>query len=351
MSITMTIAGWYPTLPSLTAETLRSIQTPHDIGHMTAHFSTRRFGARDNGYALPVSGPIRWQQSGDELVAHFELPPMLRDTLIVPSLSATGKGCDWSATWHLRKGDRQWQLDRVPAPMRTDSGNSSPIRDADLVDSLVDCFVIKHDTEVSALELHLHAREAPERALVVIATGASNRHQVNAGKAIAASCLVQCISQMQAENAAIRKRICSPTCLAMVMGLDAAEAAHFTDECYDPHRRMYGIWPRNIRAANAYGFVGAIEMFGSLDAAARLLAKGVPIIAGIRYDEGQLAGAAVPSTDGHLVVLRGLTKDKALVNDPAAATSDSVARAYDRESFARAWLGDGGVGYVLTRSA
>ncbi len=316
---------------------------------MTASWSTQRFGASDNGYPLPVSRPIRWQRLGDELVARFELPPMPTGTLIVPSLSATGKGCDWSATWHLCSDDRHWRLDRIPAPERMAAQSPPPASEADLVDTQIDCFVTKHDIEVSYLELHLHAREAPEHPLVVIATGTATRCQVSTGDAIAASCAVQSISQMQAD-AAIRRRICSPTCLAMVMGLNTEDATRFTDECYDPRRRMYGIWPCNIRAANAHGFTGAIEIFESLDDAARLLAEGIPIIAGIRYDKGGLAGAAVPSTDGHLVVLRGLTRDKALVNDPAAATNASVARAYDRESFARAWLGERGVGYVLTRT-
>ncbi|MCY4323057.1 MAG: C39 family peptidase [Gammaproteobacteria bacterium] len=320
------------------------------FGTLAIHLSTRRFGASDNGYALPVSGPICWQRVGNERIARFELPPMPKDTLIVPSLSVVGPGCDWSATWHFRNGDKQWQLDRIPAPECAGAENPPPPSEADLVETQIDCFVTKHDIEVSFLELHLHARDVPERALVVVATGASTRRNVSAGVATAAPCPVQSISQMQAEDAAIRKRICSPTSLAMVMGLDAVETARFTAECYDPYRRMYGVWPHNIRAANAYGFTGAIEIFESLDAAAELLATGLPIIAGIRYGKGQLAGAAVPSTAGHLVVLRGLTRDEALVNDPAAATSDSVARAYERESFARAWLGERGVGYVLNKA-
>ena len=310
--------------------------------------STRRFGGAGTGYPLPISGPIHWRHEGQDLVARFELPSLTLGSLIVPSFSATGHGYDWSATWHFRNGDKRWRLDTIPAP----AGNPAPDpiaasgSDPSYVDTDIDCFITKLNIEVSFLELRLHARQAPEDALIVIATGAFSRDAIHAGERCAPPCPVEPLSQMEAAPS-IRRRICSPTCLAMIMGLDAERAKRFVEACYCPVRKLYGIWPRNIRAANACGFTGAIETFHSLDEAAALLDRGVPIIASIRYGEGELTGAATPSTGGHLVVLRGLTSSAAIVNDPAAASRDLVAREYDRAEFARAWLGRRGVGYVL----
>ena len=314
--------------------------------------STRRFGARNTGYPLPISGAIRWRREGSDLVARFELPPLRQGSLIVPSFSATGRGCDWSATWHFRNGDKRWRLDTIPAPAARQAQDPLQASSSDpgYVATDIDCFITRLDVEVSFLELRLHTRDEPEDALIVVATGAFSREMIDAGENTAEPCEVALLSQMQA-SASIRRRICSPTCLAMVMGLDEREAARFTDECYDPLRKIYGIWPRNIRAANARGFTGAIETFQSLDEAAALLDRGTPIIASIRYEKGALSGSAVASTSGHLVVLRGLTRDKAIVNDPAADSKDSVAREYNRAQFARAWLRHRGVGYLLARRA
>jgi len=309
--------------------------------------SARRFSTGNVRYPLPVSGPIRWRHEGSDLIARFELPPLARDSLIVPNFSATGEGCHWSATWHFRNGDKRWQLDTVPAPL-LDGQDEAHV--GAYVAADIDCFITKMDVEVSFLELRLHAREAPIDALIVIATRAFSSQAMSAGVQSTDAINVPSFSQMQAPPS-MRRRICSPTCLAMVMGLDQESAAKFTDECYDPARGIYGIWPRNIRAANARGFTGAIETFELLDDAAPLLRVGTPVIASIRYRQGQLSGSAIPATSGHLVVLRGLSKRTVLVNDPAAASEQDVAREYDREEFARAWLGKRGVGYVLQRAS
>lgn len=311
---------------------------------------TRRFSTGNPKYPLPVSRDILWRREGGDLVARFELPPLEEGLLIVPSLSATGSGCEWSATWHFRNGDRRWRLDTVPAPIPGDAPAAARERtQLSYVETQIDCFLTKAAIEVSFLELRLHGGAEVLESLIVIA---SRPYQIDApevGTSTVSPLPVATISQMQA-NPSIRRHICSPICLSMVMGHAARDAIEFAEECYDPVRKMFGIWPRNIRAANGRGFSGAIETFASLDEAAKLLEQGYPIIASIRYARGELQGAAVESTGGHLVVVRGLSERKVLVNDPAANTSDEVARAYDRREFARAWLGRRGVGYVLSRA-
>lgn len=314
---------------------------------------TRRFSGGNPKYPLEVAGDILWRREGGDTVARFELPPLKKGLLIVPSLSATGKACDWSATWHFRNGDRRWRLDTIPSRNSEGTSSAMPERAPDggppYVEAQIDCFLTKADIEVSFLELRLHGGAEPEQSLIVIASRAYQMDAPNLGTRTAPPHPVPAISQMEAKPS-IRRHICSPTCLSMVMRLTAEQAYAFAEECYDPARKMFGIWPRNIRAANARGYLGAIETFSSLDEAAALLNQGYPIIASIRYAKGELKGAAVESTRGHLVVLRGLSRDKVLVNDPAAGGRNEVAREYDRSEFARAWLDRRGVGYVLSRA-
>jgi hypothetical protein len=63
----------------------------------------------------------------------------------------------------------------------------------------------------------------------------------------------------------------------------------------------------------------------------------------IRFSRGELAGAPISASAGHLVVLAGLTAEgDPIVMDPAAAADSSVLRTYDRALFERAWLGGSG---------
>jgi hypothetical protein len=71
------------------------------------------------------------------------------------------------------------------------------------------------------------------------------------------------------------------------------------------------------------------------------------VIASVRYAAGELEGAAIAQTSGHLIVLTGWEDDVALVNDPAAPSASAVPRRYSIEQLCRVWLERTGVGYVL----
>jgi len=159
-------------------------------------------------------------------------------------------------------------------------------------------------------------------------------------------------SQME-EDETIRHRICSPTSVAMVLDylgerLDTRELAAAV---FHPGLDLYGVWPAAIRAAGRHGVAGYLLRFPDWAAAAWCLGERLPIIASVRYAAGELTGAAIPETAGHLLVLVGYDGDRVLVNDPAAPDRRSVERAYRLDELERVWLERSGVGYVLFRPA
>jgi len=155
-------------------------------------------------------------------------------------------------------------------------------------------------------------------------------------------------SQM-AESLEMRDRICSPTSVAMVLEYwrQPVSVVKLAAEIF--HRRLdrYGVWPAAIGAAARRGVAGYLLRFPDWSSAAWCLAQGMPVIASIRYEAGELEGAPMPRTDGHLVVLTGEDPTHVLVNDPAAQTVGGVARRYRREEVCRAWLERTGIGYVF----
>jgi hypothetical protein len=164
----------------------------------------------------------------------------------------------------------------------------------------------------------------------------------------AARLAVPALSQMDAD-AAIAHRICSPTCVAMVLGYwgRPAPLPALAAEIYHAGTDLYGVWPAAIVAAGRRRVAGYLLRFPDWAAAAWCLEQGLPVIASVRYRAGELSGAALGETSGHLVVLTGREGAEVLVNDPAAPSASAVPRRYPLEELARVWLDRSGVGYVL----
>ena len=87
--------------------------------------------------------------------------------------------------------------------------------------------------------------------------------------------------------------------------------------------------------------------------AERFIAAGIPLVASVSFSRGQLTGAPISATSGHLLVIAGFTSNgNVVVNDPAAPNNSSVRRVYDRGEFERAWLGrSSGTVYVVRDAA
>jgi hypothetical protein len=159
---------------------------------------------------------------------------------------------------------------------------------------------------------------------------------------------VAALSQMETD-AAIAHRICSPTCVAMVLDFWQRPVAPATlaAEMFHAGSDLYGVWPAAVLAAGRRGVAGYLLRVPDWAAAAWYLERGLPLIASVRYALGELTGAAVPETSGHLIVLTGIDGDDVLVNDPAAPTSATVPRRYTISELSRVWLERTGVAYVL----
>jgi hypothetical protein len=160
------------------------------------------------------------------------------------------------------------------------------------------------------------------------------------------------VSQMDAP-AAIALRICSPTSVAMVLRYwgGVADPVGVAADVFDAPLDRYGVWPAAIRAAARRGVLGYLLAFPDWASAAWCLERGMPVVASIQYTAGELAGAPMAATDGHLVVLTGCDGDDALVNDPAAPSAATVPRRYRIDALERVWLARAAVGYVFFRPA
>ena len=173
---------------------------------------------------------------------------------------------------------------------------------------------------------------------------------------------------------------CSPTSTRMVLdywgdrvGADALarlgpdhpdpQVDHAARHTYDYAYRGTGNWAFNTAYAAHAGFDAYVTRLRDLTAAERFLADDVPLVLSVSFRPDELDGAGY-GTDGHLLVLTGLTRDgNVIVNDPAGddgAGHETVRRYYDRRQFETVWLrtrrhrqdgtparGPGGIAYVI----
>jgi hypothetical protein len=202
---------------------------------------------------------------------------------------------------------------------------------------------------LEAVRLRVRSRGPwPEAWLASLSAAPEARVDFGAPPGAGTAVRVPALSQV-AEDPAIALRICSPTSVAMVLRYwgRPATAAAVAAEVFHADTDRYGIWPAAIRAAAAQGVAGYLLRFPDWTAAAWCLSRRIPIIASIKYTAGELGGAPVEATTGHLIVLTGYEDGVVLANDPAAPTADAVPRRYRRDELTRAWLERRGIGYVL----
>ena len=162
---------------------------------------------------------------------------------------------------------------------------------------------------------------------------------------------------------------CSPTATSMVLGYYDAlpgrratswipgghpdpEVDHAARHTFDHAYGGTGNWPFNTAyAATRMGKKATSFVTRLRDArqAEKFIAAGIPLITSVSFGAGELSGAPISASNGHLLVVVGFDRDgDVVVNDPAADSSAGVRRTYDRAQFERAWLTrSGGLTYVI----
>ncbi|MBS2939471.1 C39 family peptidase [Nocardioides sp. J2M5] len=157
---------------------------------------------------------------------------------------------------------------------------------------------------------------------------------------------------------------CSATSTAMVLGYYGISptptgiAAGHTDAVVDHTAKMVydhgydgtGNWAFNTAyAATLVGGDSYVTRMRDLREAEDYVAAGVPLVVSIAFGKGELTGAPISSSNGHLLVIVGFEADgDVVVNDPAGATNGEVRRVYDRAQLERIWIAaSGGTAYVI----
>lgn len=310
---------------------------------------TIRLAEQIPAFALPSKGPAQWAQTSGGWETRISLPSVPQDHIIIPSFAST----DFSAEYQFalapddNHADRECRLYPVPSSAASQSDDAANRSTANGVTAHIDCWHSTHDLTTPTISLRIKSATKPQAYQLSISIRPLQLKSVPL-----ADCDVQLaapspISQMQAD-AKIRKSICSPTALAMALG-HTSQSQWFdaVDACFDPATRTYGAWPLAIRYAAKKGFWGSVEGASNWDNALSSLHAGTPVVCSIRFTKGELTNAPLTATGGHLVCLYGIRHGKALVMDPAGADTSSVAREYDLEQFARAWLTHRGAGYYF----
>ncbi len=163
---------------------------------------------------------------------------------------------------------------------------------------------------------------------------------------------------------------CSPTSTSMVLGYygrlpSAAEYSwvrtshpnryvdHAARMTYDYAYRGTGNWPFNTAYAANHADHAFVTRLRNLREAERFVRAGIPVVASVAFGRGELDGAPISSTNGHLMVIVGFTATgDVVVNDPAAPRNRGVRRTYDRGQFENAWLPkSGGLAYIIRTDA
>ncbi|MBI3722692.1 C39 family peptidase [bacterium] len=159
----------------------------------------------------------------------------------------------------------------------------------------------------------------------------------------------------QVEDAKVAEKICSPTALAMVLAFHgkARETSEVCREVYDHASGIYGNWSLNVAYAGRLGLDAKIARMGSFSPLEAEIAAGRPVVISHRWRQGELEGAPLAVSQGHLVVVRGFTRDGDLVvNDPCAdpRRRESIERVYRRRDIERTWLENAdGIAYIVRR--
>jgi len=140
---------------------------------------------------------------------------------------------------------------------------------------------------------------------------------------------------------------CSPTSTSMIMAYWAAQlhrpaldrtVPETAQGTYDSTYDGTGNWPFNIAYAASFGLTGFVTRMVSMSQIEQWIKAGVPLVMSIAFKNGELPGEPLPSSPGHLIVVRGFTRTgDVITNDPAAPTDGGVRIVFRRSALERVW--------------
>jgi Peptidase_C39 like family len=325
---------------------LTSVVPPACRRPITAPASVREMGQNQKMGQDQKSRNAREDGGGEVLVTLPPLTPRCAAVHLLPSFSAL---TDAPRTFRFElsvRGEGAWSPWVAAAPVGSAPFDPLPAAAPGLTCD-VDEFTAS--SPVDGVRLRLRASGGALAAPWLIALSASDgRPPALQREGNGVRLVVPAISQV-ALGGPDAMRICSPASVAMVLGYWGRDvpALSLAAEIFDAALDRYGVWPAAIAAAARHGVAGYLLRFPDWTSAAWCLERGMPIIASVRYAAGELTGAAIAETTGHLLVLTGYEGEWALVNDPVGADAGSVPKRYPLRELQRVWLERTGVGYVL----
>lgn len=140
---------------------------------------------------------------------------------------------------------------------------------------------------------------------------------------------------------------CSPASLSMLNayhGLDVS-VEETARAVFDRAYNGTGNWTFNVAYSGSLGLHAVVAHFRNLDHAQRLIERNLPIAISYSWRDGELPGAPLEHSDGHLAVLCGFASNgDCAINDPAAP---NVRVVYPRHAIERIWQRNDGVAYVV----
>ena len=303
---------------------------------------------------VQTSVPHTWQtlpvpQSGSTTSPEIRVAPFNE---LVPSWNVLGgENRPFTLEVRVQQPNGQWSNYFSFGSWQASKGRrSAPRRPA--VDGWVDTDTLKLPYRASAFQFRYQASAGQQVKLLSFNTSdTALRMQQRGASPLPATTplLVPNYSQMIYPGGG--EVWCSPTSVSMLLaywGLrprvpEVAQATY--DQTYDG----FGNWPFNTAYAATQGFQAFVTRLGSLRDAEAYLQRSIPLAVTVRFKAGELPGAPLSWSNGHVLVLTGTDGDgNVYVNDPAAPNIATVKRKYPRAIFERLWLAHaGGLAYVI----
>ncbi len=139
---------------------------------------------------------------------------------------------------------------------------------------------------------------------------------------------------------------CSATASAMLLGAHgiATDVTEVVRGVADAAYGGTGNWSFNVAHAGARGLRAAVAYLRGIEHAGAFVRAGLPVAISIGWTAGELPGAPLEQSAGHVIVLRGLDGDDAIVNDPA---HPDVATRYPRAALDGVFRKHGGAAYLV----